>query len=133
MRAFLGRYPMALAAPSSWGFQGNPGFTFTASSHGLSGSPRRDTLDARLASVASLNFGGGFHVSLYLSCILDPKAKPCGRSCRVLLLLIAGAGTWLLIRLHLHRLSVVDHFLRCLGVSLIPFYKLEAELGGVLS
>jgi hypothetical protein len=31
----LHRHPMALASPTSWGLQGNPGFTFTASHNDL--------------------------------------------------------------------------------------------------
>jgi hypothetical protein len=39
LAALLGNYPMALATPTYWGLQGNPGFIFTVPCNGVSGPP----------------------------------------------------------------------------------------------
>lgn len=39
LAALLSRFPMALAFPTSWNLQGNPGFSFTASCNGFSRPP----------------------------------------------------------------------------------------------
>ena len=46
LATLLGRYPTTLTSPTSWGFQGKPGFTFTASHKGLCGLLCSGTLDA---------------------------------------------------------------------------------------
>ena len=76
LAALLSRYPMALASPASWGLQGNPGFTFTASHNGLFRPPFRDTPDTCLTSAAFLRHS------------LTLKPEPCDWG-----LLLAGAGT----------------------------------------
>ncbi|XP_026633038.1 phosphopantothenoylcysteine decarboxylase isoform X2 [Microtus ochrogaster] len=56
--ALLGRYPVALASPTSWDLQGNPGFTCTTLGSGLCRPPFKDTSDTSLASAAFLSRGG---------------------------------------------------------------------------
>ena len=54
-----------------------------------------------------------------LSSILALKPEPHGQSCQVLLL--TGAGTWPLVQLHLHQLSVFYGFLHCLDLAVLEF------------
>ena len=88
---FLGKFPLTLASPKSWGLQGNPGFTFTASCIGLSRPSFRENLDTILASAAFLTCVGTLFHNLFLLS-LTLKSETCDLYCQVLLL--AGARTW---------------------------------------
>lgn len=71
--ALLGSSPTALALPTAWAQQQNPGFTFTASHNRLSWPPYKDSLDTTcLASETFLSCGEG---SITLFFILDSKAR----------------------------------------------------------
>lgn len=78
------------ASLTSWVLQGKPGFNSTASCNGLSSPPFRDTLDTCLASPVFLNLRGKFYNLFLLSLTLKPK--PCGQSCQVLHLTMAGSS-----------------------------------------
>lgn len=104
--ALLGRYPTALAFPTAWAQQHNPGFTFTTSYNCFSWPPYKDSLDTCLASETFLSCGGRFHYPFSVSLTLKPES--CDQSSQVLLL--AGAEPGPLLQLLPHQLSVVDVF-----------------------
>ena len=109
---------MALASPTSLGLQDNRGFICTASCNGLSRSPFRDTPDTYLALLDFLSHRRRFYIPFLVSLTLKPE--PCDWRRHVLLL--AEAGMWPLIQLHLCQLSVFSDFLHCLVVLKLDLY-----------
>lgn len=117
---------MALASPTSWGFQGNLGFIFTASYNGLSGPPPSDNPDTCLASVAFLGHGGTPYNPFLISLTLKPEpVAEVPTFCSLM-----GLELALLLQSHLRQLSFVDGFLLSLSFPLIPFHRLQSWLGG---
>ena len=89
LAAFLSSYPMALASLTSWGLQGNPGFTFTDPCSGLSRSPCRGQ---RWLIPGFSGFPYSwivFHYLFFAPLILKPE--PHRGNCQVVLLI--GPGT----------------------------------------
>lgn len=119
---------MGLVSLVSWGVQYILDFTVTSFTQWPFWTSMHDHCppDTRLALVALYSRGGRFHYLLLESLTL----KSDGQSWQVLLLV--EARTLSLVWWHLHQLSDSDGSLHCLSFSLIPFHKLEADLGGTL-
>lgn len=115
--AFLGNYSVILASLTSWGLQGHPAFTFTASWNGLSELPCKDTPVTCWASAAFLSHRGRFPNPFLISLILKPV--PGGPSCSQVLL---GLEHVPLIQIHFHQLSIFGGFLYCLSLAVWELY-----------